>query len=144
LSENELTFDSSLVGPDDEISLAINHSHLTPTGEVTGQDNRAVSVVLGQLFIEMYDELLREPVEWGLQSTIAKAAVIASGATINRNDSVEVTMNDVVSLRHQFEGLGLIRATSAEVSNSRYICWQVTDKARRFAIAKKAQRKQTV
>jgi len=87
------------------------------------------------IFLRIYDDILREPSESAMDRQIADAFATntGSGAAINYANSCERA--DTLLIRKQLEALGLIE-TKAKVSNGSfggmYVAWIATDKGRKY------------
>jgi hypothetical protein len=139
LSELESTddsFDPLLLGPWDKITLNIR-AH----GHGSGSDLLTVDVMLGDLFLDLYNKILSEPRE----RTIGRDAGISAAKLAQQYDSnrgYEIDGGQIATLRDQFGALGLIRPVAGvDGEDTRFVAWSITDKGRRFAIKKKALRK---
>jgi hypothetical protein len=71
LRTDDVVFDPTMVGPDDAtyIIVTIHHQEQTPAGDLdrVGSDEKAITVLLGDLFIEMVNLILTQPNEWQMQ-----------------------------------------------------------------------------
>jgi hypothetical protein len=142
-TSDDLIFDSSLIGPDDQTALLVKIRYRDRSNATLREEEKVCSVLLGDLFVEIYDDLLKVPPEWNLQTAIAAAALELVGEKTSQQDYKDVAVPHVTNLRHQFEGLGLIRAVSREgnTPGNRHVCWEVSEKGRRFVTSRKVERK---
>jgi hypothetical protein len=146
---NEVTFDESLVGPNDnvEIPLIIVNSKKDPNGRQNTQTQTVIATI-GEIFISLYDALLTEPNEAHLRTVI--------GVTLSRRLSAKapgadfrVDAEEVIKLRHQLEALDLIEAFGDSTMSTMgpfptkrdFIAWRPSRKGRRYFIGKKARKR---
>src|SRR5262249_36335893 len=130
----DVSFPDHLIGPADEIDFAVESE--TSSGIARG-------VRLGDLFSQIFDDLLTDPSEYNMRWIIGSGvAKLALKEQYNPNGEYQVSEEDVQRLRYQYEALGLIEARGAFTTGEfagrqfreEYIAWTVTDKGRRFVV----------
>jgi hypothetical protein len=138
LQSGENSFDPTLLGPSDRIALEIIvHARYGQRK----QPPLSVEVVIGDLFLDLYDKILTGPREHNISYDAASAA--AKQAELYDSE-VSYDLNDanIAVLRDQFSALGLILPMpSLHTDGVNYIAWSITEKGRRFASEKRALRK---
>ena len=102
---------------------------------------------MGELFIALFDSILKRPSEHDLRSTIGRAAAgLVRADALSKATGLSVSDSDVHKLRSQYEALGLIAAEGAvstfglfgKTYNQKYIVWTVTEKGRRYVVQTRA------
>lgn len=151
LANGDLIFDSTLVGPDDPIDLELSIFLPGSAGvESDGEEREMiekVQVLLGELFVKLYELILTEPSEGSLQGSIGKAVrrIVQPGEVLPEDARCSISAENVFALRQQFEALELItyelKPTTGSLVRSSRLCWIITEKGRRFAARRRAQRK---
>jgi hypothetical protein len=128
----ELTFDPGLLGPDDTIEL-----------NVAQADTRHVcKLEIGRIFLSLYDAILAEQQEGDMTYYLGHAAAELSGLKVGGDMPFYTDMQDVFSLRNQFEALGLIQPVSQKRNiGPPVIVWSATEKGRKFASMSNALKK---
>jgi hypothetical protein len=134
LDSEEIRFPADLLGPNDELELTLREYN---TG--TKQTNEVkVQAELGEIFVNLFDTLLKEPAEFFLGSQIGE---VVSKLVDRREKNIRYSIPHVQRLRYHFEALGLIKAIG-KVDNSfgedTTIVWTITEKGRRFVAQSQA------
>jgi hypothetical protein len=144
-TQDELSFDDTLIGPDDLISFGVRTVRRNKSGQMVSDTVEPRQVKLGVLFLKLNDTILTEPSEFQLQQSIGRAATsLAEPEQGLVYDQFQVPMDEVVKLRHQLEGQGLVLTTSGIGDHgNRYLCWEMTPKGRLYVTRRMAQRKGT-
>lgn len=129
-------FDPTIAGPDTDITIEINETTRQPPGGPS-QRSFTISTTFREIFLRIYDELLKEPSERRVDGAIGEAfaqrrtdsSVGFGGPTYtNRCDP-----NDTTMIRKQLEALGLVEARAQPSSQGgNYVAWIVTDKGRKY------------
>jgi hypothetical protein len=120
----ELTFDPTILGPDDEFPLSVQLRDETFDPHMT----------ISQIFVGIYDHLLSGPQEINLGYYMGVVAAVFAGKT-EPNVGVHMESQEIARLRNQLEALGLIETQSALLGpGGSHIIWSVTPKGKRYAM----------
>jgi hypothetical protein len=122
-SSDDLTFDPTILGPEDWISVDVRgHGILT--------------VGIGDIFVGCYDAILAESIDSQMDMPLGRAVCAAAGLD---DQPQPVGTESAVMIRTQFEALGLIETKKVRAMNNlQFLVWCLTDKGRRFGSLKRA------
>lgn len=138
LNAADVRFPPNLPGPDEERNFTIHVKHYsgdTWNKQLDGEAKETVSRAIGVLFVSIYDSLLSAPSDREVSQLIARSLFRKQSG----NDTeISLPIREVKSLRFQLEALGLVQSTGAVATygggiKDRYVCWNVTEKGRRYA-----------
>lgn len=145
-SLGELIFPEHLAGPSDAIGITVQSPRQNRLPNEGVYEVKHAIILVGELFLALYNSILREPPEYQLAREIGVAIVeLDRKNTFNPNTPPTLEMKEVEALRYHFESLGLIQAIG-KVDNeegfiNNYIAWSITEKGRRFVALSKGIRK---
>ncbi|MFZ5738069.1 MAG: DUF4062 domain-containing protein [Pseudomonadota bacterium] len=131
MESEEVRFDPRYAGPEHQVNFLIKASKRGDYGTPT---ERNVTTTLGRTFLDAYDALLESPFEYEIPNAIASSIGHRTGLD-PRSYSFYADDHNLMTLRNQFEALGLIETFSMETKQGNYkLAWRVTSKGKRFAL----------
>ncbi|WFU23147.1 DUF4062 domain-containing protein [Bradyrhizobium sp. CB1717] len=139
LQGSDVTFDPSLIGPNDALDFDIEVYIENGAGGADRAGTRVASASLGEVFVSLYDLLLTEPEEYLIRQSIG-AFLGARTAIEEESARYAISDQELIKLRYQFEALGLIQTTGGTTmsgllrSERRFVAWRPTEKGRRYVI----------
>lgn len=134
-------FDPSVKGPDTPLSVRLIEKN-TPNGGKLKEEIHPIETTFKEVFLSIYEELCRGSTETLISGAIAKAVGRSLSPHPNRQ-SITVDYEDYLTIRNQFEALGLIELNSTpglQLGARNRLVWIITDKGRRYFASNSALR----
>jgi hypothetical protein len=143
-TSEEIRFPPQLAGPESKFKFTV---HMTKRD----RDPPEVKIIhvaapIGNVFINLYEDLLSEPPESKIRECIGSIVLDMSSVTAPDGFfDCEISHDDAEQLRFHFEALGLIETDLYDRDNSfptrfqsRNFVWTITEKGRRYVVQHRA------
>ncbi|MEO6946366.1 MAG: DUF4062 domain-containing protein [Nitrobacter sp.] len=124
LSRGELSFEPTSSGPYDQVAIEL----LVYRSEEKLPDSISQPVLLDEIFVGLYDHLLKSPSE----AYVRKLVGSWYQQKLQISDYCELGEQSAMIIRDKLEALGLIKSRSIIAGFSNHIAWSVTEKGKRF------------
>jgi hypothetical protein len=109
---------------------------------IGGQQPAALEVGIGDIFVAAYGAILSGSTEQDMSYHLGVAAAQCAGMH-SSNQHYAMEDNDVVSLRHQFEALGLVQSLPSRTGDGHpTLAWSATGKGRKYVAKRTAKTKE--
>jgi hypothetical protein len=132
LNRNESSTDPTLVGSADSVTVEL----LVYRSEEGMPDSISRTILLDDLFVGLYDHLLKSPSE----AYVRKLVGSWYQQKLHISDYCELDEKSATIIRDKLEALGLIKSRSIIAGFSNHIAWFMTEKGKRFPESRRTLR----
>lgn len=138
INSGKLIFPPHLAGPDENFTFDLTEIRYHPAKppyaerQELSRNERPAVVSIGEMFIAIFETLLRSPIEYSLRQAIGQAVAKLSNYPNSGEETFEVSLQNVEQMRYHLEGLGLIVSSARQSQFSSSIVWDITEKGRRY------------
>jgi hypothetical protein len=132
LNRDELSTNPTLVTSADSVTVEL----LVYRSEEGFPDSVSRTISLSDLFVGLYDHLLKSPSEAYVRELVG----YWYRQNVHISDYCELDEKSAIVIRDKLEALGLIKSRSIIAGFSNHIAWSVTEKGKRFLESRRALR----